>query len=224
MKITTGIKKMDNLLNGGFPEKSVILVSGGPGSGKTLLSLKFILEGARRGERCCFITLNEDKDDVLRACEGINSLNDVKKYLGKNLAIEYIPMSQSNLSIKNFTDIIGDYPKVDRIVLDNVNKLLMFSDTKKSYRAYLIEILRTLKSTKASMILCETDDDSRLDSGNFEAFECDGIIQLSFLDLEEKPMRSLTVHKMRFTNFEPKVRHELKIDPKDITLSKSKLI
>jgi circadian clock protein KaiC len=224
MRVTTGIKKLDRMLGGGFPENSIILVSGGPGTGKTLVSLNFVLEGARKGEKCCYLTLNETREDILRACDSITALNPVKKYLDKNLAIEHIPMSQSNVSMKRFAEIISQYPKIDRIVIDNVNKLLMFSESKKSYRAYLIDILNTLKATKSSLILCETNNDDTLDSGNFEAFECDGVVQLIFLDLEEKPMRALMVHKMRYTAFDPKLPHELRISSKDISLTETKVI
>jgi len=79
MRVTTGIKKLDAVLSGGFPENSLVLLSGGPGTGKTLLGLKFILEGAKKGEKCCYITLNESRDELLKACQPIKSLQDVKK-------------------------------------------------------------------------------------------------------------------------------------------------
>ena len=224
MRVSTGLKKLDSLLSGGFPANSVILLSGGPGTGKTLLGLKFLLEGAKKGEKCCYITLNESKEELLRACGSVKSLDSAKKYEGKNLAIESIPMGQSNLGMKRFVDIISNYPKIDRIVIDNVNKLLMFSDNEKSYRAYLIELIKSLKSASSSLLICETDDDDRLDSGGNESFECDGVIQLLFLDLEEKPMRSLVVHKMRYTSFDAKVPHELKMNNDDIVLTETKAI
>ncbi|VVB59562.1 Circadian clock protein kinase KaiC [uncultured archaeon] len=224
MSVTTGLKKLDSILSGGYPENSVILLSGGPGTGKTLLALKFLLEGAKAGEKCCYITLCESTEELIKAAESVKSLNEVKKYLGKNLAIEPIYMSQSNISMKRFVDILSNYPKIDRIVIDDVNKLLMFSENEKAYRAYLVEIINSLKRTKSSLLLCETKSDEILDSGGDESFECDGIVQLVFLDLEEKPMRALIVHKMRYTNFDAKVPHELKIDNMDIKLTETKVI
>jgi circadian clock protein KaiC len=224
MRVSTGLKKLDGMLGGGFPKNSVVLLSGGPGSGKTLLALKFLLEGARKKEKCCFITLTEDKDELLRACDSVKSLRNIRKYLDKNLAIEYIPMGQSKVNMKRFVDIVANYPEVDRIVIDNVNKLLMFSENKKSYRAYLIELIKTLKSAQSSLLVCETPDDNDLDSGGDEAFECDGVVQLLFLDLEEKPMRALMVHKLRYTNFDVKLPHELKINNEDIKLTETKVI
>ncbi len=223
-RVKTGLTKLDSILSGGLPKNSIVLLSGGPGTGKTLMALKFLLEGAKKNEKCCYITLSEDKDELLKACGSVESLKNVRKYVNKNLAIEYIPMGQSNVTIKRFIDIIASYPDVDRIVIDNVNKLLMFSENSKAYRAYLMELMNTLKKSQASLLLCETAENDGLDSGGDEAFECDGVIQLVFLDLEEKPMRSLIVHKMRYTNFDPKLPHEMRINDKEIKLTETKVI
>lgn len=224
MRVSTGIKKLDSLIAGGFPENAVTLLSGGPGTGKTLLALKFLLEGARRGEKCCYVTLTESRGEIIRACESVKSLNDANKYIGKNLAIEEILMGQSNITMRKFVEILSNYPKIDRIVIDDVNKLLIFSESAKAYRAYLVEAIRSLKSAKSALLICETKSDDCLDSGGDESFECDGIIQIMFLDLEEKPKRVLVVHKMRYTNFDPKVPHEMKIDNSDIKLTETKII
>jgi circadian clock protein KaiC len=224
MRVGTGMKRLDSLLSGGYPEKSVVLLSGGPGTGKTLLGLKFLLEGAKKGEKCCYITLSESKEELLRACESVQALSGVKKHLGKSLAIEHIPMGRSEVNMKRFVDIMGAYPKIDRIVIDNVNKLLLFSESDRLYRAQLSEIINGLKKTRSSLLLCETDAEEKLDSGGYESFECDGVVQLIFLELEEKPMRALVVHKMRYTNFDPKLPHELVIDNKDVRLTQTRLI
>lgn len=224
MRVTTGLKKLDKLISGGFPENSVILVSGGPGTGKTLLGLKFLLDGAKRGEKCCYVTLNESKGELIRACESVTPLLEVKKFLGKNLVMEHIPMGQNNVNMKRFIDIVACYPRIDRIVIDNVNKLLMFSESKKSYRAHFIDLIGSLKKARSSLLLCETDSDEKLDSSAHESFECDGVVQLIFLELEEKPKRALVVHKMRYTNFDAKVPHELLISDKDIRLTQSRVI
>jgi circadian clock protein KaiC len=221
-RVTTGLKRLDGLLGGGFPERTVILVSGGPGCGKTLFGLNFLMEGARKGEKCCYVSLSETRDELLRACERISGLNDIAKYQGKNLAIEHLRLGE-NVTTKKFIEIIGRYPRIDRLVVDNVNKLLMFSENRKSYRIHLSELAANLKEMGCTLMLCESASDA-IDSGNHEAFELDAVIHLSFLDLEEKPLRSLAVHKMRYTSFNPRVPYELLITEKGMDLADKKVI
>jgi len=221
-KVTTGLPKLDRLLGGGLPEKTVVLVSGGPGTGKTLVSLNFLLEGAKKRERCCYVSLSETKDELIRACKEIESLKEIEKYVGRNLAIEHIQLGE-NITLKKFIEIIASYPKIDRLVIDNVNKLLIFSESKRAYRLNLSELVKHLKNMGCTLLLCETKGDE-IDSGNDEAFECDGVIHLSFLELEEKPMRTVMVHKLRYSSFEPKIPRELIINKKGIRLSDVKII
>jgi len=220
--ITTGIKKLDKLLGGGFPARTVVLVSGGPGSGKTLFALKFLMDGVMKKEKCCYVSLNETREELIRACKGIETLSEAEKYVGKNFAIEHIPLGE-NITMKKFIDIIASYPKIDRLVIDNVNKLLIFAENDRSYRVHLSELVRSLKSMGCTLLICETRGENT-DTGNGESFECDGVLSLSFLELEEKPMRTMTVHKMRYANFEPKIPYEFVIDEKDLKLAETKII
>ncbi|NIQ17291.1 MAG: hypothetical protein GTN43_00545 [Candidatus Aenigmarchaeota archaeon] len=222
MIVKTGINKLDRMLGGGFPLSTTVLLSGGPGSGKTLLALKFLMEGIRKGEKCCYVSLNETKDELLRASKGITSLKGAEKHVGKNLAIEHIPLGE-NITMKKFIDIISSYPEIDRLVIDNVNKLLIFSESNRCYRLHLSELVKNLRSMGCTLLLCETMGEN-IDTGNGESFECDGVLHLSFLELEEKPMRTLTVHKMRYANFDPKIPHEFVINDKDLSLTGTKII
>ena len=222
-RVSTGLPNLDKLIEGGFPRQTVVLVSGGAGTGKTLFGLNFLLDGARKKERCCYVSLNEKKEDIIRASHGIEALMDIEKHLGKCLAIEDITLGE-NLTIKKFMEIITQYPKIDRLVIDDINKLLMFAESQRNYRLRLSDLIQYLRNSMGcTIMLCEVHDD-KIDTGNGEAFEADGAIQLSFLELEEKPIRTLQIHKLRYTSFEPKVSHKFTINSKTVALSKTKLI
>jgi len=62
-KIATGIPGLDELVGGGFPEGRVILVIGGPGTGKTIMCGQFLYKGIYEHEESgVFVSLDESKD------------------------------------------------------------------------------------------------------------------------------------------------------------------
>ena len=62
--VSTGIPGLDDILNGGLAPNRLYLVEGAPGSGKTTLALRFLLEGRDRGEACLYITLSETVEEL----------------------------------------------------------------------------------------------------------------------------------------------------------------
>jgi circadian clock protein KaiC len=199
------------------------LLTGGPGSGKTLLGLNYVVQGAAVGERCVYVSLNETKDELLRACSLIEALSQAEEYVDKKLIFKDLFLGK-DVDVKYFIKMFGSYPKIDRLVIDNLNKLLLFSDDKKHYRTSLYELVRYLREkARSSLLLCETDNGVE-GTGLGEAYECDGLIHLSFLDVEEKPSRMLSIQKMRYTAIEPRVMHKLVINSKAIKLGKTRAV
>ena len=63
-KVPTQIHGLDEVLDGGLPQGRTTLVSGGPGSGKTVLGLEFLCRGALAGEPGVFVTFEERAEAV----------------------------------------------------------------------------------------------------------------------------------------------------------------
>jgi circadian clock protein KaiC len=216
-RIATGVENMDSLIQGGFPDHTVILLSGAAGTGKTLFGLNFAITGASLGERSCYITFNEGIEDLKRACHGIGL--DAENH---NLIMKEFVFGR-DLNVREFIRAFEKYPNIDRLVIDNLNKLLLFSEDEKDYRYQLTTLVRYLREkVKCSILICETDNG--IDTGNGESFECDGVLHLSFSELEEKVRRILRIEKLRYTSFEPRIGRTLIIDSKGLRLTEEKII
>lgn len=64
-KTKTGISGLDNLVGGGFPSDSVVLLSGSPGAGKTILSLQFLVSGCKKyDERGLYVSFEERAEKI----------------------------------------------------------------------------------------------------------------------------------------------------------------
>ena len=70
-RIATGVPGLDDLLSGGYLVGSTTLTVGITGTGKSLMGLHFIAEGARRGERSLMLSLDEPVAQVLRNARGV---------------------------------------------------------------------------------------------------------------------------------------------------------
>lgn len=66
-----GIESLDAILAGGLPATSSTAILGATGSGKTLLGLHFLREGARLGERGLYFGFYESPERVLQQGEGV---------------------------------------------------------------------------------------------------------------------------------------------------------
>ena len=66
----TGVAGLDDMLGGGLPRASATVVQGGTGTGKTMLGLQFLLEGARQGEPGIHFALEETANQLRRIAQG----------------------------------------------------------------------------------------------------------------------------------------------------------
>ena len=64
-KCVTHIEGIDRILNGGVPIGNIVLLAGTVGSGKTTLAMEFLINGAKAGETCCYISVTEPSSKML---------------------------------------------------------------------------------------------------------------------------------------------------------------
>lgn len=168
--VPSGIAGLDDLLGGGYPRGRVILITGGPGSGKTLMSMQFLIDGVERfDERGVFVSLEESKYHLVNEMRNFGW--DLERYEKKNqIAIvdasplrqiskegdQQVPDSRQDVrirgpefSIQALSTVIRSYVRVTRamrIVVDPITSLsLQFPDTTQR-RVAIIDLLDSLIS------------------------------------------------------------------------------
>jgi KaiC/GvpD/RAD55 family RecA-like ATPase len=115
-RLPNGIPGLDSLLGGGYPRGRVILISGGPGSGKTLMCMQFLIDGIERfDERGMFVSLEESKYHLTN--EMANYGWDLEKYQKKN-QIAIVDASPLRQVVKEASD---DSQRMDSDVSESEN-------------------------------------------------------------------------------------------------------
>src|SRR5262245_60691427 len=96
-KASTGIQGLDEITGGGIPRGRPSLVCGGPGCGKTLLAMEFLVRGAvDQGEPGVFIAFEETAEELTA---NVRSLGfDLEKLVNqKKLLIEHVAIEASEI-------------------------------------------------------------------------------------------------------------------------------
>ena len=75
-RISTGVEGLDKLMEGGIPKGSSLLISGAPGTGKSTLASQFIETGLQNGEKCCYVSIEQDRDSILMQNQRLGIFKD----------------------------------------------------------------------------------------------------------------------------------------------------
>lgn len=162
----TGIPGLDDVLHGGLSRGHLFLLEGEPGAGKTTVALQFLLEGARNGESCLYVSLSETEEELLRtiASHGwtlpdlvaIHELAPVDGMLddGKQQSLLY----SSDLELGETTRRIFETVerlKPDRVVLDSLSEIRLLAQSSLRYRRQILAIKQYFSKLSATVLFLD---------------------------------------------------------------------
>ncbi|MFQ6052139.1 MAG: RAD55 family ATPase [Candidatus Hydrothermarchaeota archaeon] len=101
-KVSTGIDGLDEILDGGIPEKSIILISGGPGSGKSIFCVQFLIAGINSGENGVYVTFEERIEKIKRNMKTFGWDLEKLEGMGKLGLLSLIPKRKTPLPQKQY--------------------------------------------------------------------------------------------------------------------------
>jgi KaiC domain protein len=216
-RVKTGISGLDEMLQGGLPENHIVLVMGSFGTGKTTFGLQFLLEGLKNSEPCIFISLEEDKDSIIKNASSFGW--DLAEFLDKKrLGLYKLEPSDAKTTIMRIKSDLPKFVKsfgAKRVVVDSVSLLNMMFDVDNDRRSNLFNLCQLLRSTGATTLLTAEvkDDNPRSSRDGLAEYTADGVLLLQSDETKEGGEVQLTIRilKMRRT------AHSRRVKPYSIT-------
>jgi circadian clock protein KaiC len=150
-KAKTGIWGLDDILSGGFSRGHVFLVEGEPGTGKTTIALQFLMEGAKAGEKCLYITLSETERELREGATSHGWILDDSIEVFELLPPESLLDSDQQQSLLYSSDLeLGETTKQifeaverakpSRVVLDSLSEIRLLAQSSLRYRRQILAI------------------------------------------------------------------------------------
>ncbi|HWQ18489.1 MAG TPA: ATPase domain-containing protein [Methanotrichaceae archaeon] len=199
-RIPTGVHGLDEMIGGGLPVPSMILVSGGLGTGRTTLCTQFLCQGASQRERGLYFMIFKGTPEWAMRFAGTyefakeSYFPGLIRYLDLGDALEEVEDSEEVLGIIR-SELAAFRPR--RIVIDA--PAVLEDVLKDEYRRFLLNLAKVIKEqSRVALIIGEPSLSMPYPAEI--AYICDGIIILRNSEAKLSRRRSLEVLKMRGTS------------------------
>mgnify|MGYP006276746255 FL=1 len=205
--VPTGVDGLDAILNGGIVENATVLVSGNPGTGKSIFGMQFLYTGVTEfDEPGIYISFEENADDIRASAESVGfdrfgelvDAGEIKIYDKRDM-----------LSDGDFTatmdKLLEDFSAAayDRLVLDSLTMFQLFFDDEREKRTYLLKFSDILKEYGLTSLLVNEQAAVFPDTEiGLENFLTDGNIYVIQTPTDSGVNRYVWVAKMRKQNID----------------------
>jgi circadian clock protein KaiC len=194
-----GIQKFDELISGGVYIGSVLLIAGATGTGKTLLSLHFAYEGAKRGEKSVYVGFEEDKAHLIATAHDVG-LSDFGKFVEEG-KIKILSISPVELDPDYFAVwLMEECDGASRLVIDSLSSFVLAVDSARKYRDFIWALRELVKSKGMSAVFTVESGNPFRERQSLEgdvSLISDDVVMLQFVEKSGKLERVLSILKGR---------------------------
>ncbi|MGB9636449.1 MAG: RAD55 family ATPase [Thermoplasmata archaeon] len=211
-KIKSGVPGLDEILDGGLNEFSTTVVIGCAGAGKTTFALQFVKKGLETGSEAIFITLDENKEQIIKEAVAMG-WGEILDYLDeeKLVFIDASGKEFTNFIRKELPDFVATWKGAGaRIAIDPLTPVIWVTKELYEQRELLSFLMK--ETRKIGTVLCTLEEHGP--GGNLTGSEtvlpmylADCVIHLRYRPLEVKPYRTLKVIKYRSSRHSENAHH-----------------
>ena len=212
-RCATGIEGVDNILSGGIPRGNMVLVAGSVGTGKTTLSLEFLVRGAERGERSLFISVTEASDKLM---QNLSTFEFFRSDLVLNGSLVFVDLpvvydrlgleheellpDEIDILIRTIRDLVRSLG-AKRLVLDSLTSVGYRIRRDERIRDFMLRLGQALSDEGCTALLVSevSPTPGRYSLHGVEEAIVDGVILLWNTRRQGDILRVLQVVKMRGT-------------------------
>src|SRR6476660_10113054 len=205
-KTKTGISGLDDITEGGLPSGRPTLVCGGPGCGKTLLAVEFIVKGATLyNEPGVFMAFEEKAEELTYNVASLGFDLD-KLVKNKKLRLDYVHIDRTEIEETGEYDLDGLFIRLEhaidsvgakRVVLDTIETLFSGLSDTRTLRAELRRLFTWLRTKGVTAIVTGERGDGGMTRHGLEEYITDCVILLDHRVLDQNATRRLRVVKYR---------------------------
>jgi len=216
-RIDVGIEGLDEMIQGGVPERSLMVAVGEAGTGKTTFGLQFLYEAVQNGERAVFITLEESRERVVQSADekGWNFSEHAEDGDLAVVDIDPIEMANSLTSIRNELPRLVEEFGASRLVLDSVSLLEMMYDDQSTRRTEIYDFTKALKEAGVTTMLTSEASEDNAFASRYGVIEylTDAVVVLRYIRPEDfrETRLAVEIQKIRDAN------HSRETKPYEIT-------
>ena len=210
-RVTTGVPGLDALMSGGLFLGSTTLVVGITGSGKSVMALQYVAEGARRGERSIMLTLDEPRAQVLRNAASIGI--DLKPSIDQGLVRLVYDRPQEIEIDRHFLQlekIVREF-QPRRAVIDSLSTYgSSLGPTGRSFRDFFHAVVALMKEHQVTTLYDHENPELLGMSSVMGPYGVsslvDNVVLLNWVELGDTFRQALTIAKMRANAFDRTTR------------------
>lgn len=208
-KAPTGIQGLDEISNGGLPKGRTTIVCGGPGCGKTMLGIEFLVRGATEfNEPDVLVAFEETPQEMARNVASLGfDLQDLSDR--KKLFLDYVYIEPSEIAETGDYDLEGLFIRLQhavnsvgakRVMLDTLEALFSGFSNPGILRAEIRRLFRWLKDHELTTVVTAERGDGTLTRHGLEEYVSDCVILLDHRINEQSSTRRMRIVKYRGTS------------------------